>query len=118
MKIWVDGQLSPALAQWISSEFLVECQHIRDLGLRDAADEQIYHAARFANAYMLTKDSDFVDLLRRHGPPPKVLWVTCGNTSNARMKTILSAHLVNAIELFEHGESLVEIVDLQNGVVG
>jgi hypothetical protein len=32
----------------------------------------------------MTKDRDFVEMLQRLGPPPKVAWVTCGNTSNAR----------------------------------
>jgi predicted nuclease of predicted toxin-antitoxin system len=38
----------------------------------------------------MTKDSDFVALLDRFGPPPQVIWITCGNTSNARLKEILT----------------------------
>ena len=33
---------------------------------------------------MITKDRDFVELLGRLGPPPKIIWITCGNTSNTR----------------------------------
>lgn len=32
----------------------------------------------------MSKDSDFLNLLDRHGPPLKIIWVTCGNTSNRR----------------------------------
>lgn len=58
----------------------------------------------------MTKDSDFAQLLDQHGPPPKVIWVTCGNTSNARMRTILRTSLRSAIQLLRT-EELVEISD-------
>jgi predicted nuclease of predicted toxin-antitoxin system len=39
----------------------------------------------------MTKDGDFVDLLDQHGAPPQVILVTCGNTSNARLRQINSS---------------------------
>lgn len=57
----------------------------------------------------MTKDSDFVVLLERFGPPPQVLWLTCGNTSNVRLKEILTSTLPNALGLLNSGEKLVEI---------
>ena len=57
----------------------------------------------------MTKDSDFVDLVERQDAPPKIIWLTCGNTSNARLKEILSATLIDALEFLEAGEKLVEI---------
>lgn len=42
MKIWVDAQLSPAIVAWITAEFGVEAKALRDLGLRDATDTQIF----------------------------------------------------------------------------
>lgn len=58
---------------------------------------------------LMTKDSDFLELLERFGPPPQVLWVTCGNTSNARLRQILQSALPTTLELLERGEPLVEI---------
>jgi predicted nuclease of predicted toxin-antitoxin system len=84
MRIWIDAQMSPAIAAWISSNYAVSAVAIRDLGLRDADDKEIFHAARQEKAVVMTKDSDFVLLLDKLGPPPQVIWVTCGNTSNAR----------------------------------
>jgi predicted nuclease of predicted toxin-antitoxin system len=46
MKIWIDAQLSPALAPWITNQFGVEALAVRDLGLRDVADNQIFWRAR------------------------------------------------------------------------
>jgi predicted nuclease of predicted toxin-antitoxin system len=36
MTIWVDAQMSPAIAGWISGDFLVEAVAVRDLGFRAA----------------------------------------------------------------------------------
>ena len=82
---------------------------LRDLGLRDATDREIFFAARVADTIVMTKDSDFIRLLEEQGPPPKIIWLTCGNTSNARLKGILTGTLERALELLQTGESLVEI---------
>jgi len=109
MTIWVDAQMSPAIATWISSNYAVRAIAIRDLGLRDAEDKKIFEAARQEAAVVMTKDSDFVILLDRLGPPPQVIWVTCGNTSNGRLKEVLTATLPKALDLLNAGERLVEI---------
>jgi predicted nuclease of predicted toxin-antitoxin system len=109
--LWIDAQLSPALARWLSDTFGVTAQAVRDLGLRNAKDLPIFHAAREAGAVIMRKDSDFVLLLERFGPPPQMLWVTCGNTSNARLRQILLKSFPEARARLEQGEPLVEISD-------
>ena len=111
MIIWLDAQLPPSIAAWIEATFGVECRAVRDLGLRDANDPSIFLAARDAGAVVMTKDKDFIELQRRLGPPPRVLWVTSGNTSNARPREILTNVLPAALRLIESGENLVEIGD-------
>ncbi|HEX8709440.1 MAG TPA: DUF5615 family PIN-like protein [Pyrinomonadaceae bacterium] len=109
MTIWIDAQMSPAIAVWVSSNFAVNAVAIRGLGLRDVEDKEIFEAARRENAVVMTKDSDFVLLLDRLGAPPQVIWITCGNTSNARLKEILTKTLPKALELLKTGEELIEI---------
>lgn len=109
MTIWVDAQLSPAIATWISSTFGVTALALRDIGLRDAEDSEIFEAAKAQGVIFMTKDSDFVDLVDRLGSPPQIIWLTCGNTSNAQLREILSATLPQALELLRSGEALVEI---------
>ena len=109
MTIWVDAQLSPRTARRIEDNFPVKSFPLRELGLRDAGDEEIFAAARIADAIVLTKDSDFVHLLERQGSPPKILWLTCGNTSEAALQQILARHLTTVLGLFAGGEGLVEI---------
>ena len=109
MIVWVDAQLSPRIAQWLSMHFAVEATPVRDLGLREASDQSIFDAARSVNAVVMTKDVDFVGILERLGPPPQILWVTCGNTSDARLREILGDVFGTAIEMLAMGEPLVEI---------
>jgi predicted nuclease of predicted toxin-antitoxin system len=107
--LWIDAQLSPSLAPWITAELGVEAYSVKRLGLRDATDREIFEAARQSSAVVLTKDADFARLLDERGPPPQVLWVTLGNTSNSRMRDVLRRSLPSAVTLLSAGEALVEI---------
>jgi predicted nuclease of predicted toxin-antitoxin system len=109
MKLWLDAQLSPALAAWLRQQIRVEVTAVRDLGLRDALDPEIFLAARRASAVVMTKDGDFSALIERHGAPPQVIWLRCGNTSNTYLKQLLVRALPQVLALLEGGEPLVEI---------
>jgi predicted nuclease of predicted toxin-antitoxin system len=109
--LWLDAQLSPAVAVWLRMRFELDAHAVRDLGLRDAEDSDIFAAARNAGAVVMTKDADFVELLQRHGAPPQVIWLRSGNTSNARLKLLLVQALPAVLPMLEAGEPLVEIGD-------
>lgn len=111
MLVWTDAQLSPAVARWLHAKFGVTAVPIRDIGLHAAEDSAIFVAARDAGAVLMTKDSDFVDLVVRRGAPPQVLWVTCGNTTNAVLQQILQRAWPRIVALIANGEPLVEISD-------
>ena len=111
MIVWLDAHLSPALAPWMQQELGVETYSLSFLGLADATDQQVFLAAGFDNAVLMTKDSDFLTLLERHGPPPKVLWVTVGNSTNAHMREVLRHTLLPGLELLAAGTPMVEISD-------
>ncbi len=107
--IRIDAQMSPAIAAWIMANFSVTCLPVRDVGLRDAEDREIFLEARKQSAIVMTKDSDFILLQNDLGAPPKIIWITCGNTSNARLREILTVTLTEAIDLLNAGEELVEV---------
>ena len=88
--------------------FGIDCFSVSYIGYRDASDLDIFFKAREMNATVLTKDEDFVKLLHQHGSPPRVIWLTCGNTSNARMREVLETHLETALEMLNTTD-LVEI---------
>jgi predicted nuclease of predicted toxin-antitoxin system len=50
-----------------------------------------------------------VELLARLGPPPQVVWLTCGNTSNAALREILAYTWPRIATLLAAGEPLIEI---------
>jgi predicted nuclease of predicted toxin-antitoxin system len=89
----------------------VEAVAVKTLRLRDSRDRGIFLSAREANAIILTKDRDLGDLAIQLGSPPQILWVTCGNTSNARLKTILTKAWPAAVSLLNGGEKIIEISD-------
>lgn len=109
MIIWIDAQLPPTLAEWIVATFGVNAISLRELGLRDAKDIEIFEAAKQPNVVIMSKDSDFVDLVCRLGTPPQILWLTCGNVTNRNLRELLTATLPEAIAQLQQGEIVVEI---------
>jgi predicted nuclease of predicted toxin-antitoxin system len=113
--VWVDAQLPPALARWLQDLGESRAVHVEDLGLLKAEDQEIFEGARQARAVVITKDNDFVQIQERRGPPPQVLWITCGNTSNRALKDLIVRSWPRAKGLLAAGEALVEI-NLVRGV--
>ena len=110
MTLWLDAQLSPRLARWIDQQFPgVTASALRDVGLRDAEDAVIFEQARTAGVIVMTKDRDFVDLQHRLGSPPKIIWLTCGSTSETALQAILTKHLHTALGFLAGTDDLVEI---------
>ena len=112
--VWVDAQLPPALAQWLRNLGESGAVHVEDLGLLQAEDPEIFEKARQAEAVVITKDNDFVQILERRGVPPQVVWVTCGNRSNPALKDLIVRSWPRVKELLAAGEPLVEINQIRN----
>ena len=111
MNFLIDAQLPPSLANWLAETFNVNATALRDVGLRDAADIDIFNAARKPDTVIVTKDSDFVELVTSLGMPPQILWVTCGNATNRNLRRIFNNTFMDALRLLEAGEKIVEISD-------
>lgn len=109
LRVWVDAQLPPAMAAWLGAEPDVDAQHTFSLGLLGASDQQIWDAARTAHAVIVSKDADFVDMVRRFGAPPQVVWVMTGNITNAALRDLIGKTWPRAVELLNAGEPLIEL---------
>lgn len=48
VRIWLDAHLPPGICPWLESRFEVVAEPVGDLGLRHAADAEIFFAARTA----------------------------------------------------------------------
>ena len=77
--------------------------------MRDARDKAIFEAARIAEVIVMTKDVDFVEMVNRLGPPPQVVWLRCGNTSNSALLELLTRELPTALVTLEAGAQWVEL---------
>ncbi len=108
MKLWIDAQLSPKLADWLDQNYEDTAKSVAELGLASARDQEIFNAARDARSTVITKDRDFAEMRERLGPPPQVIWITCGNTSNARMQEVFAVTFLDTLRLLLRGEPLVE----------
>ena len=84
---------------------------MRSLDLQRADDKTIFDAAKQAEAVIMSKDSDFLKLVDQFGAPPQIIWITCGNTSNSRIRAVLAKSLGKAVELINSGEPIIEIGD-------
>lgn len=111
MKFWLDAQLPPSMAVWLKEKYSVEANALRDLGLRDASDVEIFEAARCPGIVIVTKDRDFLELVQRMGTPPQILWLTCGNLTNRHLRHLFDHTFSQAIQLLDEGEPVVEVGD-------
>ena len=109
MNFWIDAQLPPLLAQWLAEQFNVAAFALRTLGLRDACDAEIFRAAQQPGVVLISKDSDFVELISRFGVPPQLIWVRCGNATNRNLKRVFSRTFTDAQQLLAAGQAMVEI---------
>ena len=112
--VWVDAQLPPSLARWLHPLGTAQIVHVADLGLLTAEDLEIFQKARDADAVVLTKDQDFIQLQARLGAPPSIVWLTCGNASNKVLKDLMVRTWPKVQELLEAGEALIEINEVRS----
>jgi predicted nuclease of predicted toxin-antitoxin system len=109
MELWFDSNLPPGVCPWVAQQFHVVCRHVFDQGLGQSDDGSIFQQARRPGLVVVSKDTDLPALVARHGSPPKVILVACGNVSNAGLRAILAVHLAEALRLLDEGDDVVVI---------
>jgi predicted nuclease of predicted toxin-antitoxin system len=110
MTFWLDAHLDPALAGWLGSQFGVAAKTLTEIDLRDATDVELFAAARrFESIVIVSKDSDFADLVTQRGKPPQVLWLRVRNQRTIAIQVLLRKAFPDALRLLKAGEALVEI---------
>ena len=107
MRFLVDAQLPPALARWLR-EYGHEAEHVEDVGMRAAEDEQLWSYALKADVAIVTKDEDFSDRAGRDSHSPAVVWVAVGTalTSSPPQRSVRAALLHTAPTLDNGGKPL------------
>ena len=97
MKLLLDNNLSPKLVVQLADVF-PESSHVALLGLDRSSDPEVWQAASEHGYTLVSKDSDFNDLVTIKGFPPKVIWLRLGNCTTTEVAQALrknSAAIIN-----------------------
>ena len=78
MKLLFDQNLSFRLPERLADVFPGSSQ-ARLLDLGQADDRHIWEVAKENGYVIVSLDADFAELAQLRGPPPKVIWLRCGN---------------------------------------
>ncbi|HEX2591786.1 MAG TPA: DUF5615 family PIN-like protein [Rhizomicrobium sp.] len=98
MKLLFDQNLSYRLCRALADVY-PDARHVTTIGQRQAQDLAIWTYAAREDLMVVTLDSDFAELAALRGPPPKVLWLRCGNQPTDVIEMLLRRH-ANAIAGF------------------
>ena len=104
MKMLFDENLSFRLISLLSDLF-PESVHVHDIALGSADDEVIWEYAREHGYTIVSKDSDFHERSLIKGFPPRVVWITRGNSSTVQIAGLLRANAVRIVELHADPEA-------------
>lgn len=110
-EIWLDTQLSPAIAKWMADFTGLTVKSSYTLQINQLSDAAIYQMAKTAgNIILVSKDADFPELINRLGSPPKLVVVKKGNCSNKELWQFMQPSIRKAIKLLVTTD--VQIVEL------
>lgn len=96
MKLLFDQNISFRLIAKLHEQF-PEAKQVRELGLENHTDREIWKYAKDHGYSIVTFDADFSDLATLLNHPPKIVWLRTGNTTT----DFLAQFLVNKKELIE-----------------
>ncbi|MGA8499428.1 MAG: DUF5615 family PIN-like protein [Xanthobacteraceae bacterium] len=99
MKLLFDENLSFRLCERLEGLFPGSAQ-VRPLELGGADDRTIWDYAAAYDFTIVSLDADFAERAALIGPPPKVIWLRCGNQPTEIIEKLLRNHIA-VIEAFE-----------------
>ena len=88
MKLLFDQNLSHFLCRAVGDRFPGSV-HVRQIGLSQAGDADVWDYATRHGFTIVTKDADFRQRSFLYGHPPKVIWVRLGNCSTRAITALL-----------------------------
>ena len=91
MKLLFDQNLSPRLPRLLT-DLYPDSAHVRDLGMKDSTDSEIWEYAKTNGFAIVSKDSDFQARSLLYGHPPKFIWLRVGNCPVDTIEDLLRKH--------------------------
>lgn len=80
MKLLLDENLTFRLTNSLLADYPGSC-HVKDVGLQQTDDLLVWQWAQRHGFAILTQDSDYEQLARLRGHPPKIIHLRFGNSS-------------------------------------
>ena len=108
MKLLVDNQSPAALARFLDAQG-IEAKHVRDVGLDEASDREIWRNAKAHGFAVVSKDEDFLHFANMDLNGPAVVWVRLGNCRKADLLKAFDGILPKLLEALRSGQNLVEV---------
>ena len=92
MKLLFDQNISYRIVPKLSDCY-PDSEQVRELGLTNAEDIDIWDYARKNNFVIVTFDADFFDIGIINGCPPKIIWLRTGNLTTNQIVDLLRKRL-------------------------
>ena len=109
MKLLFDANLSPKLVGRLA-ELFPGSVHVFDTGLaRFTSDESIWEYAGANGFTIVTADSDFLDLAKSRGAPPKVVQLQNCNYKTSQVEDLLRRYAIRIAELEQSSRATLVI---------
>jgi predicted nuclease of predicted toxin-antitoxin system len=103
MKLLFDQNLSFKLCRMLADVF-PDSNQVRVIGMEETPDRVIWEYAKAKDFILVSQDADFADMATLYGPPPKVIWLRCGNQPTSVIERRLRDH-EEAMTAFEKDEA-------------
>ena len=103
MKLLFDQNISYRIIAKLS-DYFPDCKQVKELGLANAEDIDIWDYARKNDYIIVTFDADFYDISLIHGCPPKIIWLRTGNMITNQIADLLKKNLMDIADFYSQPE--------------
>ena len=112
MKLLFDQNISHRLVAQVK-DILPDSKQVRDLGIENYSDIQIWEYAKTHDYVILTFDADFYNFSLVWGQPPKIVWVRSQNQTSKNIEFLLRKHLISIFDFYKDNDlACLEILQI------
>jgi predicted nuclease of predicted toxin-antitoxin system len=108
VRLLIDENLPASLKRHLADLFPGSI-HVSDISLTSSSDCSIWEYAKAFGFAILTKDNDFAARSRSEGGPPVVIQIRAGNSSAAKLVSLLRENGAQIMTAVQFGGPLLEI---------
>jgi len=109
----IDENLSYRLVARLFADFPGTVSVAKEIALGEGApDSKVWKYAKMNDLAILTKDKDFVDYWKQHGPPPKIIRLEIGNSRLNNIESLMKHNKIKVLEFINSRDGLLLLKDL------